>query len=260
MRSRGCDPGGEDVMQTKTALLISAIGLVLSIGMFVGAEAQQAPNKQDVPQSAAGREAVRDGVFMLTLKSPDQQTMTVDELVRDRDLNPKFLYRVKTGGYIGFDESEWVDKIEFKVFERPVTELPEYKRFSKLLVDINAKIWSIKRTLEKYDLLALRLMNICDRSKFSSLQAVDDNILKQLSVYRRLLLLRSLVLNSLSRFQKERACRDLYADYQRTLNIYAKQLMDLSQNYRRLSRKALALAEDIKPAAEKAAEESKNKK
>ena len=247
-------------MQSKTALLILAIGFVLLICAYTGAEAQQASNKQQAPQqSQAVHESATDGVFMLTLKSPDRQTMTVDELVRDRDLNPKFLYRVKTGGYIGFDESEWVEKIEFKVFERPVTELPEYKRFSTLLVEINAKIWRIKRTLEKYDLLALRLMNICDRSKFSSLQAIDDNILKQLSVYRKLLLLRSLVLNSLSRFQRDRACTDLYADYQRTLNIYSRQLMDLSQNYRRLSRKALSLAEYVKPAAEKAAEKMQTK-
>ncbi len=247
-------------MKSKAALFTFVMSLVLCICMLgsTGAQ-QQPPKKQEAAQAPAEGEAVRDGVFVITLKTPQKRVMTVDELVRDRDLNPRSLYRVKTGGYIGFDESQWVDRIEFKIFERPVTELDEYKRFSSLLVDINEKIWSIKRTLEKYDLLALRLMNICDKSKFSSLQAIDDNVLRQLTIYRKLLLLRSLVLNALSRFQRERACRDLYADYQRTLNIYEKQLTDLSRNYSRLSRKALALAKHVRPAAEKAAEEQKSR-
>jgi len=224
--------------------------------MLGSVRAQQPPQKQEATPAPAEGEAVRDGVFVVKLKTPERRIMTVDELVRDRDLNPRSLYRVRTGGYIGFDESQWVDRVEFKIFERPVTELPEYKRFSSLLVEINEKIWNIKRTLEKYDLLALRLMNICDKSKFSSLEAIDDNVLRQLTVYRKLLLLRSLVLNSLSRFQKDRACRDLYSDYQRTLNIYEKQLTELAKNYNRLSRKALALAKQVRPAAEKAAEQS----
>jgi hypothetical protein len=242
-------------MKSKTALLTAVMSFLLCVCMLSSIRAQQPPKGQEAVPAPAGDEAIKDGVFVVKLKTPQRRIMTVDELVRDRDLDPRSLYRVKTGGYIGFDESQWVDRIEFKVFERPVTELDEYKRFSSLLVDINEKVWSIKRTLEKYDLLALRLMNICDRSKFSSLQAVDDNVLRQLTVYRKLLLLRSLALNALSRFQKDRACRDLYADYQRTLNIYEKQLTDLTRNYNRLSRKALALAKHVRPAAEKAAEQ-----
>ncbi|MFH1114747.1 MAG: hypothetical protein V1792_12595 [Pseudomonadota bacterium] len=242
-------------MKSNTALFTAVLSFLLCISIVGGVQAEQQPAKQEAAPEPVEQEAIRDGVFVVKLKSPQTRTMTVDELVRDRDLNPKSLYRVKTGGYIGFDEAEWVDRIEFKVFEPPVTDMEEYKRFSSLLVDINEKIWNIKRTLEKYDLLALRLMNICDKSKFSSLQAVDDNVLRQLTIYRKLLLLRSLVLNALNRFQKDRACKDLYADYQRTLGIYEKQLEDLTTNYSRLSRKALALARQVRPAAEKTAEQ-----
>ncbi|MEW6141076.1 MAG: hypothetical protein AB1733_22870 [Thermodesulfobacteriota bacterium] len=196
-------------------------------------------------------EAGKDGLFLVTLKSLERRTMTEEELVRDRDLNPRFLYRVRTGGYIGFDEKEWVDKIEFKVFPKPVTELPEYQRFSRLLAEINEKIWLIKQTLAKYDLLAMRLMNICDRSKFSSLEAIDDNILQQLTVYRKLVLLRSLVVNSLTRVVTDRACRDLFNNYQTTLNIYTKQLTELTRNYERLSRRTLMLIRDTPTETEK---------
>jgi hypothetical protein len=247
-------------MKTTTALYSCAIAMVFLVCMHLDAGAQPAGRDQGTSPALASQKSSADGVFVVRLKSPAKQTMNVEELVRDRDLNPGFLYRVKTGGYIGFSEADWVDKIEFRVFERPVTELPEYKRFSTLLVEINEKIWRIKETLGKYDLLALRLMSICEKTKFSSLQAIDDNILKQLSVYRRLNLLRALVLNALARFQKDRACRDLYADYERTLNIYEKQLTELTRNYRRLTRKALALAEDVKPAAEREAEKADQKR
>jgi hypothetical protein len=206
---------------------------------------------------AEQQERAKDGVFVVTLKSREPRELTVEELVRDRDLNPKFLYRVKTGGYIGFDEKEWVDKIEFKVFPKPVTELPEYQRFSTLLTQINDKIWLIKQTLAKYDLLALRLMDICDRSKFSSLEAIDDNITQQLTVYRKLTLLRSLVVNALSRIVTERGCRDLFHSYLSTLNMYTKQLTELTKNYSRLSKRALMLIKETPTEAEKARERTK---
>ncbi|MBM3301803.1 MAG: hypothetical protein FJY85_17865 [Deltaproteobacteria bacterium] len=202
-------------------------------------------------RSAEEEEKARDGIYIITMKSPERQRMAVDELIRDRDLNPSFLYRVKTGGYIAFDEKEWVEKIEFRVFEKPVTELPEYKRFSTLLTEINGKVWLIKQTLGKYDLLALRLMNICDRSRFSSLEAIDDNILQQLTIYRKLLLLRALVVNALNRFVKERACTDLFSEYQKTLCLYTKQLGELTKNYSRLARKALYLVQEVRPETER---------
>jgi hypothetical protein len=197
-------------------------------------------------QTEVPQEKSRDGVFEITLKGPDpKRKLNVDELVRDRDLDPGALYRVKAGGYLSFDEGEWVDKVEFKVFDQPVTELPEYKKFSALLSDINKKIWDIKEMLSRYDLLALRMMNMCDRPRFPSLQSIDENIQEQLTVYRQLVLLRALVVNSLNRFTLDRSCKDKYAEYKKTLTLYTKRLSELTQDFQRLSRKALALSREV---------------
>jgi len=214
--------------------------LCLTVAAAVPAVAQTEPAKS--PQKT------RDGVFQVTLKTPDSRKMTVDELVRDRDLNPGSLYRVTTGGYLGFDEAEWVDKIEFKVFDLPVTDMPQYKRFAELLSEINDRAWQVKETLSRYDILALRLMDICDRSRFSSLQAIDENVAQQLLMYKRLTLLRALVVNALNRFVRDRSCRDLYSEYQKTLDIYSKQLGELSKNFELMTRRALALSKDATPA------------
>ncbi len=80
-----------------------------------------------VQAQQTSQEKVREGYYEITLKSPDKRRINIDELVRDRDLNPAALYRVKTGGYLAFDESEWVDGIEFKVYDVPVTDLPHTK-------------------------------------------------------------------------------------------------------------------------------------
>jgi hypothetical protein len=201
----------------------------------------------DVPQ-----EKSRDGSFEITLKGPDpKRKLNVDELVRDRDLDPGALYRVKAGGYLSFDEGEWVDKIEFKVFDQPVTELPEYKKFSALLSDINKKTWDIKEMLGRYDLLALRMMNMCDRQRFPSLQSIDENIQEQLTVYKQLVLLRAMVVNALNRFTMDRSCRDKYTEYKKTLNLYTKRLSELTQDYQRLSRKALALSREVTTPADR---------
>jgi hypothetical protein len=203
--------------------------------------------QQETPQEKA-----RDGLFEITLKGPDpRRKMNVDELVRDRDLDPAALYRVKAGGYLSFDEGEWVDKIEFKVFDQPVTELPEYKKFSALLVDVNRKIWDMKDMLSRYDLMALRMMNMCDRTRFPTLQSIDDNVREQLTVYRQLELLKGLVVNSLNRFTTERSCKDKYSEYRKTLALYAKRLLDLSKDFERLRRKAVALAPEAKSAPER---------
>ena len=165
------------------------------------------------------------------------------------NLNPSALYRVRTGGYIAFDESEWVEKIEFKVFPKQVTELTDYKKFSELLVDINNKISGIMDVLGRYDQLALRMMNICDRRTFPTLESIDENIIQQLTVYQQLTLLRSLVVNSFTRFVNERSCVDKRKDYQSSLGLYYKQLTDLSQNYERLNARAMRFTRDLKATA-----------
>jgi len=227
-------------MSSKAGFLIWSLSfLILScLAASVGAQEQMPPP-----------EKTRDGLFEITLKSPEPRTMIVDELVRDRDLNPGALYRVRTGGYLSFDEAEWVDKIEFKVFDRPVTELPQYKRFSELLVDINSKIIGLREMMGRYDQLALRLMNICDKSRFPTLQSIDENIIQQLTVYQKLVLLRELVVTSLNRFVRDRSCVDRYAEYQKTLDLYSKRLTELGQNYDRLTRRAMQLAQDLKAAS-----------
>lgn len=220
-----------------------AICLVVFLCLILAAAVSAVAQTEAVTSPQRGR----DGVFQITLKTPDTRKMIVDELVRDRDLNPASLYRVKTGGYLGFDEAEWVDKIEFKVFDLPVTDMPQYKRFAELLSEINDRAWQVKETLSRYDVLALRLMDICDRSRFASLQAIDENVAQQLLMYKRLTLLRGLVVNALNRFIKDRSCRDQYSEYQRSMDIYSKQLGELSKNFELLSRRVLAVSKEVTP-------------
>jgi hypothetical protein len=193
------------------------------------------------PPAGQKEEKKRDGIFEILLKDGNGKRMTVEELVRDRDLNPGYLYRVKTGGYLGFEEADWVEKLEFKVFDRPVTEMNEYRRFADLLVEINSRIWAIRETLDRYDLAALSLMNVGERHEFASLQAIDDNIHRQLEVYRKLILLKALTVNALNRVIKDRSARDVYADYKKTLDRYAAQLTELTKNYNLLSRRVTAV-------------------
>ena len=207
-------------------------------------------------QPVVAAEKARDGVFEITLKGTDPpKTMTVDELVRDRDLLPGYLFRVKAGGFLAFDESEWVDKVEFKVFEQPVTELPEYRRFAGLLQDVNRKIAEMKQVLGQHDQLAMRMMDMCGRVRYPTLQAIDEDIAVQLEQYRQLLLLRGLVVNSLHRFITERSCRDKYADYKKSLNIYTKQLNNLLKGMPRLKRRAITLSKEVKKGDQKKLED-----
>ncbi len=216
--------------------------LVVVVAFSVLAMAQE--DRVATPQLQAP-EAVRDGEFVITVKNGEKAQIRFDELVRDRDLDPSALYRVKTGGYLAFDEAEWVDKIEFKLFEKPVTELPQYRRYAELLKDINDQVAGINAVLAKYDLLALRLMNMCDKSRFPNLNAVDENILQQLTVYRKLVLLRALVANSMNRLVAEQACPEKIAQYSKTLEIYARQMTELGKGQELITKRALALTGEV---------------
>jgi hypothetical protein len=196
-------------------------------------------------QELAPPEKGREGHFEITLKTPTPTKLSVEELVRDRNLNPGNLYRVRTGGYLGFSENEWVDKIEFKVSDIPITSLDEYKKYSDILLTINEKIDHMTKTLSSYDQLALRLMNICDRSRFPSLQSMDENIAEQLAIYDKLLLLKESVVNSMNKFVRERGCRDKFADYQKSLNLYSRQLAELTKNFERLNKRAVTLSQEL---------------
>ncbi len=187
-------------------------------------------------------EKARDGVYEITLKTPDSKKITLDEMMRDRDLNPGAIFRVKTGGYIAFDEEDWVDKIEFKVFDIPVQAMPEYRKFARILVDINLNIMKITDSLARHDQLAFRLMNLCDKSAFNDLKAIDQNIVQQLEIYRRLVLLRALVVNALNRFVRDRSCKDSFKEYSDDLKRYKEQLTRHGKDYEALKERALATA------------------
>jgi len=209
---------------------------------------QGVPWAQAVAETEPRPEA-KDGYFELTLKTPDSKKIIVDELVRDTDLDPRAFYRVGAGGYLAFSEADWVDKIEFKVFDRPVTEMGEYKEFAEILSTISDKIWKMNLEFRQYNQMGFRLMNMCDKSMFSSLRAIDDNVAQQLSIYKQFLLLRDLVVNSLGRFTRERSCVDRYSRYRNELNRYTKQLTELCKDYDRLKKKAIDYAR-LKTAAE----------
>lgn len=236
-------PEGEYVMRKRNAFFVCSLCFFIAAWSASLVEAQQ-------PVQQSAQEKTREGFYEITLKSPDKRKINVEELVRDRDLNPAALYRVKTGGYLAFDESEWVDNIEFKVFDVPVTDLPQYKRFAELLAEINQKIWDIKELLVRYDIMALHVMNICDRRRFADLQSMDENIIEYLTAYKKLELLRALAVNSLNKFVKERSCKDQFADYSKTLDIYKRQLGEVSKNVDRLSRRTLTLSQEIKTTPE----------
>lgn len=230
-------------MYPRIALLIAIVALVTVCPGALYAQEQI---------QAADPTRVREGVYEITLKTPDSRKIIVDELVRDRDLNPRALFRVKTGGYLAFSEDEWVDKIEYRVFDIPVTAMPEYQKFTDVLVGINDKIFQIKRVLQEYDELSLRLMNLCDRSLYPSLEAIDENIALQLSIYRRLLVLRSLVVNSLNRFVAERSCVDRFTQFKKDLELYSKRLTNLCKNFDRLKKKTLDAARGMQSASAEA--------
>ncbi len=229
------------MMTKRNVFLICSLCFFMAASFASSADAQQ-----------KSQEKAREGYYEITLKSPEKRKIIIDELVRDRDLNPAALYRVKTGGYLAFDEAEWVDGVEFKVYEVPVTELPQYKRFAELLSEINQRIWNIKELLGRYDIMALHLMNICDRKRFSDLQGIDENISEYLTAYKKLEILRSLVVNSLNRFVKDRSCRDLFSDYSKTLDLYTRQLAEVTKNIERLSRRAVTFTQETKAGPEAA--------
>ena len=216
------------------ARIVSGI-LVLCVALLCGQPFTWAQTSQ--------QEEITEGVYEITLNTRDRTVITVDRLFRDRDLDPHAIYRVTTDGYLAFDERNWVKSIDFKVFDVPVIQMPEYKEFTETLVAINKQIWSIKLVLRSYDELSLRLMNLCNNRKFLSLQDIDSNIVQQLTIYRNLLLLKSLVVNSLNTFIRERSCVDKFDEYRKQLNSATSRLTELCKNYQRLRRNALQTIE-----------------
>ena len=217
------------------AKIVSGI-LVLCVALLLG---QPGAMAQKTPQ----QDEIIEGVYEIILNTRERKTIMLDRLFRDRDLDPHAIYRVTADGYLAFDERNWVKSIEFKVFDIPVIQMPEYKEFTETLVAINKRLWSIKLVLRSYDELALRLMNLCNNTKFSSLQEIDSNIVQQLAIYRNLLLLKSLVVNSLNTFIRERSCVNKFDEYRKQLESATSRLTELCKNYQRLRRDALKTIE-----------------
>jgi hypothetical protein len=220
--------------------LVPPIFVVLCAALAGAQQEQPVGPPQRGPQAQ-----VRDGYFLIVTKGPEKRQLRFEEfeqLVRDRDMDPSALYRVRTGGYLAFDESEWVDKIEFKLLEKSVREMPQYPKYAELLKDINEQITSFNDVLKSYDSLALRLMNMCDKTEFPNLTAIDENILQQLTAYRKLVLLRALVVNSMSKLVADQACPEKITEYRKSLDIHARRLTELSRSQSLMTRRALTLS------------------
>ncbi|AFM27040.1 hypothetical protein Desti_4408 [Desulfomonile tiedjei DSM 6799] len=72
-------------MMMRNVQVVLFITVVLGLVTAFPASAQQ-----------ASQEKAREGYYEITLRTPDKRKIIVDELVRDRDLDPASLYRVKT--------------------------------------------------------------------------------------------------------------------------------------------------------------------
>lgn len=245
-------------MRNKAALPILFICLLIMAmpGGLLYSQQHYAPGENSV------------GEFEITVRNDPKRTIKVDELILDRDMDKqlnelykpqkpkKYLYRTEksgteTSGYLGFEESEWVEEIKFNVFNADVKERPLYKEFAELLADITSRIWLMKQTLMAYYQPALKLINICGDRRYGSLEAIEANIRDQLTVYDSLEELRKKVLTSVNSFTEISVCKDMSSDYQKLLDNYSRVLKDLSDNYESLKKKADALTKKMQPTSRK---------
>jgi hypothetical protein len=214
---------------------------------------ERAPEKMASPFPKEGSERIKEGRFEITVKSPDSRRISADELVRDPDLSPGFLYRVRSGGYLAFDEAEWVDKIEFKAYDIPLVALDQYKKLAKHLADINSRLSEIRTIMASYGQTGMRLLNICGKKKFDSFSEIDKPLAQHVAVYRDLIILRDLVVNSLNRLARERTCVDRYDKYNEDLEKIQDGLTKILKDYDRLRDGALEAANTVKSDLEGAA-------
>ncbi len=217
-------------------------GFILGVG---GLALAQPAAPLDPRVGAGSDDPIRDGYFEININTPEGGRLNVEELLRDRELNPAALYRVSSGGYLSFNETDWVKKMEFKIYDVPVTELPQYRRFANLLQDINDRIADMNRVLTEYDQTALKLINMCDKSRFSDIEKIDDSIAPYLLINVKLLRLRDLVVHSLNRFARERSCRTQFLEYDRALMSYADALSKITKDFNSLVRRSLAISRDV---------------
>lgn len=208
---------------------------------------QEGPGSQQVSQSK-----IKDGYFEITLDTPTSTKIVAEELVRDRDLNPGALFRVSSGGYLSFDDQDWVKEINFKIYEVPVTELPHYKRFAQLLQELNDHLGNLNHAFRAYDQVALRLVN--HRPGFNDIEATDGIIKEYLTSYLKLERLKQLIVHSLDRFVKERSVVTQFGEYNRILDRYREELDRITRSDESLMRRGLSLSQSVKTGADSGAE------
>jgi hypothetical protein len=209
--------------------------------------AQEGPGAQQVSQGKP-----KDGYFEITLDSPTERKIIAEELVRDRDLNPGALFRVSSGGYLSFDDQDWVKEINFKIYEVPVTELPHYKRFAQLLQELNDHLGSLNHAVRAYDQVALRLVN--HRPGFNDVESTDDLIKQYLTSYVKLERLKQLIVHSLDRFVKERSVVTQFGEYNRILDRYKDELDRITRTDESLIRRGQALSQSVKASQDSGAD------
>jgi hypothetical protein len=174
----------------------------------------------------------------------------VEEIIRDRDLDPNAIFRVRLGGYLAFDERDWVKDIEFKVFDVPVTELPQYRAYAGLLQQVNETIWSLKSSMSRFNMLAMRLLNVGGHRRFKNIDEVDATVKEQLLVHDRLQELKSQLTGCLNRYVQERTVTGQYTRYLQSLDTFLRgfqeQFERLKSDVESLNRRITLLCMDQK--------------
>ncbi len=180
-------------------------------------------------QTEVEPEPDRVGEFQITVKTQPPQTISIEDFTLDPDEDKtlsatsgaaprRFLYRIRQEGFMAFDEELWVNRIQFKMFNKPATQSQQYKELAELLTDVNRSIREFKETLNDYYQYGTRLIDFCDDPQFKSLNSLDAAIGVQLAHYNQLLKMRQSIAKDLVMLTGEIGCRDVAADYKKKLS------------------------------------------
>ena len=180
-------------------------------------------------QTEVEPEPDRVGQFQITVKTQPPRTISIEDFTLDPDEDKalsatpgagprRFLYRIRQEGFMAFDEEQWVDKIQFNMFNKPATQSQQYRELAELLTDVNRAIKDFKETLNDYYQYGTRLINFCDDPTFKSLNSLDAVIGVQLAHYNQLLKMRQSIAIDLKKLTGDIGCRDIAADYKKRLS------------------------------------------
>ncbi len=184
----------------------------------------------------------RDGYFEITLRSPENPKLMVEEIIRDRDLDPNAIFRVRLGGYLAFDQRDWVKDIEFKVFDVPVTELPLYRTYADLLQQVNVILSNLKVRMTNFDMVSMRLLNVEGHRRFKNMEEIDSVIKDQLLLNNRLQMLKSDLIRNLNEYVQKRTVEGQHERYLKNLDAFVREFKEqadrLNAEIERLERSA----------------------